>query len=292
MQNSIVGKVNKLKKDSVLGISLKGEGTEASPITIAGIRGEFAKTNLVPGLRVKSINGLDVQGMSSKNAVKLLKDADVGETTVVASGIVASCTKKNLSDSVGISLKKDVESNAIVIARIAKDSHLAESGLEVGQQVKYINNKKCPTATIDAVRMLKQDMTVTIVAYDPEDAQTDEEQSDDKSDGTPVSIAAEESKSRALEFSDVTKEKTAEKKKNSSIFVIMAILVLAIFATQYFINSGTSGSDIVVVKSTKSYKPKTVLTGSNSINGNGSLKHVLQAVRKTIPVGRKGSTEL
>jgi hypothetical protein len=51
-------------------------------------------------------------------------------------------------------LHKSVKVNSILIAGFAEDGLMANSGLQVGQKIVSVNYIPCPSATIDAIRLI------------------------------------------------------------------------------------------------------------------------------------------
>jgi C-terminal processing protease CtpA/Prc len=171
MSHTWTGTVTKVTRDAKVGISFRGQGTESSPVLIAAVRGLFASnTNLVPGLHVESINAVNVEGMSSESVARLVIDAEAGEVTIVASGVLFACKKRRKEDPVGFSLQKNSALDAILIVRIARDGYLANSGLQVGQKVTFVNGVRCPTSTMDVIALLQKHKEVYIVAVDLSEA--------------------------------------------------------------------------------------------------------------------------
>jgi hypothetical protein len=165
--------VTKETEDSLVGISFSGDGTAASPVIVASIRpdGPVARHgNLHVGLRVRSINGLAVwEGYSAAELAGMVRTSAAGEAlTIVARGVVASW--KGLGrrrERVGMSLYRNIFSNAIVVGHILPDSMVVDSGIRVGQRLTMINGVPCPSETRDAIeRILNSEETLTLVAVD------------------------------------------------------------------------------------------------------------------------------
>ena len=69
--------------------------------------------------------------------------------------VVAEVEKPKKNCKVGISLRKSLKIDSILIAAIADDGLLKESELRVGQKIISINNVPCPTNTISAIKLIK-----------------------------------------------------------------------------------------------------------------------------------------
>jgi hypothetical protein len=174
------GTVTKATTKSRVGISFRGKGEGSSPVTIATLQGLFEDTDLVPGLRVQSINGISVVGLASAGVAGLIREAEAGPVTVVATGILASAAKNQPTDRVGISLRNigPDDGDAIVIVRIAPDGLFSNHPkLRVGQRVTSINNCRCPANTPDAIQLIASASTVSLVAIDVNNDEEDEKES-------------------------------------------------------------------------------------------------------------------
>ena len=169
MSPTIEGTVFKEFKDSTVGITLAVQvDTTGSQLFIKSIAkdGLFGKTDLVPDLTILNINGIDVRSKSPKEAADILRNADAGEVSVTAEGLLVSVQKKT-DRKVGISLRKDDKLESILIHSIADDGLLAGSGLEEGQKIIAINGKSCPSTPAEAAAVIKETMgTLSIVAVD------------------------------------------------------------------------------------------------------------------------------
>lgn len=69
--------------------------------------------------------------------------------------VVAEVNKPNRECKVGISLRKSLKIDSILIAAIAEDGLLKDSSLRVGQKIVSINHTPCPTNTISAIKLIK-----------------------------------------------------------------------------------------------------------------------------------------
>lgn len=69
--------------------------------------------------------------------------------------VIAEVEKPAKDCKVGISLRKSLKIDSILIAAIADDGLLKDSNLRVGQKIVSINNTPCPTNTISAIKLIK-----------------------------------------------------------------------------------------------------------------------------------------
>lgn len=69
--------------------------------------------------------------------------------------VLAEVEKPAKDCKVGISLRKSLKIDSILIAAIADDGLLKDSNLRVGQKIVSINNTPCPTNTISAIKLIK-----------------------------------------------------------------------------------------------------------------------------------------
>ncbi|CAJ1966396.1 unnamed protein product [Cylindrotheca closterium] len=69
--------------------------------------------------------------------------------------VIAAVEKPARDCKVGISLRKSLKIDSILIAAIADDGLLKDSNLRVGQKIVSINNTPCPTNTISAIKLIK-----------------------------------------------------------------------------------------------------------------------------------------
>jgi hypothetical protein len=73
----------------------------------------------------------------------------------VGPAVIALVDKPSWDCKVGISLRKSLKIDSILIAAIADDGLLHNSELRVGQKIVSINNTPCPTNTISAIKLIK-----------------------------------------------------------------------------------------------------------------------------------------
>jgi hypothetical protein len=74
---------------------------------------------------------------------------------VLGPSVIADVDKPSKDCKVGISLRKSLKIDSILIAAIADDGLLSNSELRVGQKINSINNIACPTNTISAIKLIK-----------------------------------------------------------------------------------------------------------------------------------------
>jgi C-terminal processing protease CtpA/Prc len=159
---TITGWVLKDTKDSLVGIAFS-QDTPGAPLTIKYIYkgGLFDSTDLVPGLKVVSINDVLVTGKSAEEVAELMKQLD-GKVSVTAEGVRASVEKPTKDSKVGISLSD--ENGVVIISVINPLGLFASSGLRVGQRVVSINGYVCPPSAASAVTIVQEASKLTIVA--------------------------------------------------------------------------------------------------------------------------------
>ena len=160
------GTVTKPTPTSLVGISFSGLGSAASPVIIAVVRGLFKETELVPGLKVESVNGNPVFGHNAASVSEMVKASPSGKVTVVASGVVAKCTRENLEQPIGVTLKKNEAASSVLVSKINDDSILANAGLKNGQKITMVNGEKAPSNTSGVISMLKSKTELYVVAVD------------------------------------------------------------------------------------------------------------------------------
>lgn len=211
--------VVKEETGSKLGIAFERE-SEDKAMKIKLIREDslFAGSNLVPGLVVVSAAGKDMEGMTPKDAADALRTAPGGEEiSLVCKGAVITVTKDKpkrfkKAPKLGISFKSTTaEPGKIFVSNIKEDSKFAGTDLAVGHQVLAINGLPCPPKVTDAVEMLKECETITLVTTDPEDDKVTSkhiEQKDDEPSALP-----EEKKEENTETHDDKEEAEDEEQR-------------------------------------------------------------------------------
>ena len=163
------GTVFKTSQDVKTGISFQGSHKMVWIAAISGLFAASEENELIPGLKVEFVNGISVDGLKPKSVAWMVKNA-VGEVTVVASGVVATCQKTHPNDPLGIvrSTQQVKNTHGITILRIDSDGLLANSKLKPGQRITCINNTMCPHNAKEALNLLKVSLEVSIVAIDTE----------------------------------------------------------------------------------------------------------------------------
>ena len=164
----------KAKADPKLGLILsKRTGSPQIVIKSISPNGLFCDTDLVPGLILLEINGINVLHSSIKDAVERFRIPS-SNVSILVGGQVVQIEKESKNQKVGISLRKPRITNSgcsgIFIQQITNES-LIEKGLKVGQRVTSINGTTCPSTAIEAIQMI-QDTVGTleiVVVDDPEE---------------------------------------------------------------------------------------------------------------------------
>lgn len=197
----ITGTVTKEQVDSKVGISFSNI-TEESPLMVSVVKegGLFSSTDIIPGLLVLTVNGVDVTDKSHKEAAGLLREAEAGDVTVVAKGVVAKATKATPDGLCGLVIKKFGESPILTVSKINEDGIFGSSELTAGLVIAAINGVKCPPHPKEAAKLLKEAKEdVTVVAWDPvwavvepepEDAPMEEEEKSTKEEEEYVEVEA------------------------------------------------------------------------------------------------------
>ena len=172
----ITAAVVKEADDSKLGITFSRLGS-VGPFKILSIAedGAFANTDLVPGLTVVAVNGVDVSGYSPADCVKTLKDIKGGEVVSIrAEGWISKITKESKDAAVGISLSYKRSRGCIRVANIADDSAFVGTDIRVGQKVVTINGVEHKDDVAEAIKAIKEaegEVSIVTCTYvSPEDA--------------------------------------------------------------------------------------------------------------------------
>jgi membrane-associated protease RseP (regulator of RpoE activity) len=169
--STFVAKVFKESKDQKCGISLR-QALPSDPVTISGLSvdGLFVNTDLRIGMEVASVNGVDIDGMTSLKAIQLVIDAE-GDLTVVgkavAGGAVAVVFKEFKDQKCGITLKQVFPSDPVIVSGIGEDGLFAKTDLKVGMQVMSINNVAVEDMTKEqAIQIVKDtEGKLTVVGH-------------------------------------------------------------------------------------------------------------------------------
>jgi len=175
----ITATVVKEETTSKLGIAFE-RVSEDKAMTIKLIRDDslFKGSDLVEGLIVASAAGLDMEGMSPKDAADALREAPGGEEiSLVCKGALSTIEKDKKKmfkkeGKIGISFKSTTSTpGKIFVSNIKEDSKFIGTDLTVGHQVLYINGEPCPPKVAEAVELLtkKGAEKITLVTIDPED---------------------------------------------------------------------------------------------------------------------------
>jgi C-terminal processing protease CtpA/Prc len=138
--------------DKVVGINGKPcpDSTEDLVGQIVAAEGMFS-LELSPVKRDK-----DFELKRQEKDAKELKRKEI-EVLIAEVGppVIALVDKPARNCKVGISLRKSLKIDSILIAAIADDGLLYNSELRVGQKIVSINNTPCPTNTISAIKLIK-----------------------------------------------------------------------------------------------------------------------------------------
>jgi hypothetical protein len=210
----ITATVIKEDQSSKLGVAFERE-SESKAMKIKLIRDDslFAGSQLVPGLVVVSAAGVDMEGMTPKDAANALRMAPGGEEiSLVCKGIVTTVRKDKpkrfqKSPKLGISFKSTTaEPGKIFVSNIKEDGKFAGTDLVVGHQVLAINGQVCPPRVTEAVELLKGADEIILVTMDPEDEKYTPPPKPDEA--STISYADTEEKKE--ETPDVVPEKETE----------------------------------------------------------------------------------
>lgn len=196
----ITGTVTKEATDSKVGISFE-KLTEESPVMVKDVKkgGLFSATDILPGLLVLTVNGVDVTDKNCpKHCASLLREAEAGEVTLVTKGIVAKGRKATPDGLCGVTMRKVGES--LKVAKISETGIFASSDLTDGLTIASINGTKCPPEPKEAAKLLKAaKKDVTIVAWDPEWAVVEEPEPEPEAAPAPVPMKEEPVAAKAVE---------------------------------------------------------------------------------------------
>jgi C-terminal processing protease CtpA/Prc len=164
--------VQKESQATQFGLMLS-QKTGSSQILIKNIasNGAFGGTELVPGLQVMEINRQGLSDKTVQDAVRVLKEAPIGEICVVARGVVATVRKETKDSKVGISIQKKICDNGgpaeMIVKNISQDGLFANSGLQAGQRITAINGLDCPEKSSVAIEIIREAVgELTIVAVE------------------------------------------------------------------------------------------------------------------------------
>ena len=154
-----------------------GMGTKNGLIYVTKIRDGAvgALTELQPGMIIRSIDNIDLAGVTLVDAANILANAE-GTVTVaaevpgaeaVASTLLTATILKSKDEKVGIALSNN--GGVLFISQIRPDGLLANTDLKVGMQILAINNIQCTGLSIeDAATLLKEaDGYLTVLARKP-----------------------------------------------------------------------------------------------------------------------------
>jgi C-terminal processing protease CtpA/Prc len=163
--------VQKDSPDARFGFQLTQE-PGLSPIVIESVEpnGIFSKTALETGMELIEINLRGLGGKSALDAIKMLKEAPVGEIMIVTRGQAPSVSTKITMRTYQVSVKKENPearlglvlaqrpgSAQIIIKDISSDGPFAKTELVPGLQVMEINLQGLAGKTVHhAIQMLRQ----------------------------------------------------------------------------------------------------------------------------------------
>lgn len=168
--------------DSPIGLSLNYYDGGAIVARNVADDGLFAHTDLKAGFILLRVNGTDVKGLSTAQAMALFTAAE-SSITVVAEDIglrIVNVAKDESNSKVGIGLKE--RDGAIVVSSIAADGLMANTDIKVGQQLLGVNGVCCKSISsreaitlfqeLESMTILAQDVGVTSVTVDKESVDT------------------------------------------------------------------------------------------------------------------------
>jgi C-terminal processing protease CtpA/Prc len=163
--------VQKDSPDARVGLQLT-QKPGVSQIVIESVEpnGIFSKTELEVGMELLEINLRGLGGKSAEDAIKMLKEAPVGELMIVTRGQAppastkatmrtyqVSVKKENPEARLGIVLGQRPGSAQIIIKDISSDGPFAKTELVPGLQLMEINLQGLAGKTVHhAIRMLRQ----------------------------------------------------------------------------------------------------------------------------------------
>ena len=162
-------------RDTLIGVVLRR--SRSNETIVHGIRnGSIAdkETDLLPGMRIQSVNGVSVAGMSLAQSIGMLK-AVVGQVMIEATPapqpMIVTARKDSKASTVGIGLARD-GSGAIVVSSIHEKSIFDPKLLKRYMKVLKINgivvNGMRKEEAIVLLRNAVGDISLEVIEYQPE----------------------------------------------------------------------------------------------------------------------------
>lgn len=150
---------------SKVGIAFRSSMSSAIVSSIAE-DGLLANTNIKPGMKVLTINGIAIRGPSE--GVAVLRVCLPGEITILAGSseyVTATVVKPNIASKVGVIVKKDRDGDN-VFTRFAPKSPFRKTDLKEGMKIVTVNGVDCTRLdATDIVGILgKSDGYITVLA--------------------------------------------------------------------------------------------------------------------------------
>ena len=184
---------NKATKSSKVGVGFAQDNTGAIVVSNIAPTSIFVGTGLKKFMKVESVNGTRVAGMTKEEAIGLLREAEgnitilaepytpefeTKATSVVATPVFDSSeqvtaigTKESKEGKVGVGFAQD-KTGAIVVSNVAKTSIFADSPLKKFMKIVSINGTSVSgmskEAAILLLREAEGEITIVAEAYEPE----------------------------------------------------------------------------------------------------------------------------
>lgn len=151
--------IQKKMPTSTIGLTFRSRNKR---VVIDKVRGRASrKTDLVPGLRVLKVCGIDVT--SASECVKHIHAAPTGGIFIVTEGKHRAATKKSKKEKAGISIQKWPNQNYVQVARVNPVGMFRD--LQVGQVLYIINGNKINNV-MQALRLLRKKRKLRLVTVD------------------------------------------------------------------------------------------------------------------------------
>jgi len=144
-----------------LGDQVTGFNGSPCPDSTEELVGQIVATEGLVSLELRPVKrDKEVEAkLKQQQHARDIKDAKRKEIEVLdpelGPSVIADVEKPAKDCKVGISLRKSLKIDSILIAAIADDGLLKNSELRVGQKIISINNIPCPTNTISAIKLIK-----------------------------------------------------------------------------------------------------------------------------------------
>jgi hypothetical protein len=160
LKMTITWLISKKHPAAPIGVRFK---SKKNRVTIDAVSGRaLDKTDLVPGLRVLQVCGTDVQ--KATQACELIRDAPVGDISIVTEGKHHTATKLSRKEKAGFAIQPSMAHEGYVQIKAA-NPHGIFPDLQEGNILWSINGKKI-TNVRQAIQLMKRKTTLKLVVVD------------------------------------------------------------------------------------------------------------------------------